>query len=81
MELRLMEDDAGYRGAGEPCSELETPTRGALCLIFLPLQSILTDTQNMDESQNVLCWVKEASLRRLHISEDSIYTTFQRRQN
>lgn len=26
------EEDAGSRGAGELCSELETPTRWALCL-------------------------------------------------
>ena len=33
MELRLMEGEAGYRGAGELCSELEVPTRWALCLV------------------------------------------------
>ena len=33
MELRLMEGEAGYRGAEELCSELETPARWALCLV------------------------------------------------
>lgn len=55
-----VEDDAGYRAAGELCSELETPPPDGHRVwaqsshhgfIFIALRGIFIDTYNMGESQ------------------------------